>query len=98
MILKTDYGIYDVQAKRARYYNNNLAIELYADWEPFARLTVNLVNDLDEDCAYVDTNNCPWAEHFIVTNNLGYPVGTARRSGYCVYPLYRFNLDKLEEM
>lgn len=100
MILKTDFGTYDVHAKLTTYQNNgNLAIRLVDnDFMPFAMLTVNTDQPLNDNYAYVDTNNCPWAEEFITKYNLGHPVGIARRSGHCVYPLYRFNLTRLEAM
>ena len=44
----------------------------------------------------VDINTCPWAEEFIKTNKLGIPCGVTITSGYCEYPLYIFDLDKLE--
>lgn len=87
-----------------KYANNsNLAIQLYCDnegfEEPFAMLTVNLLNRdrLNENMAYVDTNNCPWAEDFIKEYNLGKNTGKTLASGYCIYPLYEFNLNELRK-
>lgn len=87
------YGeTYDVTMKKDRYSNNgNLAIKLTCeDGEPFATLTVNLNTKLDEDLAYVDTNNVPNAEQFIKENDLGEFTGVYGFSGFCQYPLYRF--------
>lgn len=94
----TDFGIYDVEIEVASYRNNsNLAILLNSPTEgPFATLTVNL-GELEEGYAFVDMNNCPWAETFIRENELGEFTGTSRLSGYCVYPLYKFDMSKLEE-
>lgn len=79
------------------HYNNNnsLAVMLETDdGEPFATLTVNLSDGIAEgEYQYVDTNNCPWAEDFIKENGLGTPMGIMGYSGYCQYPLYRFNLE-----
>ena len=52
---------------------------------------------LHEDEAYVDVNNCPWAKDFIEINKLGTPTGVSTGSGYCLYPLYKFDLEKVEE-
>ena len=95
----TDFGTYDVIAYKHRYYdNNNLAVELITrDREPFARLTVNLGPKLRRDHAFVDTNNCPWAPQFLQEHNLAKPVGAVGHSGFCDYPLYKFDLSKLEE-
>ena len=95
--VKTFFGEYDVEIRKQKYYDNkNLAIDLFDPVEgPFARLTVNLGVKLPENMAYVDTNNCRWAEEFIEENGLGKPTGDFGASGYCVYPLYEFYLDKM---
>ncbi len=66
--------------------------------EPFADLTVNLGGDMPNYCAYVDTNNLPDAESFIQEHELGTFTGFTKRSGYCEYPLYMFEPDKLREL
>lgn len=99
MKVKTYFGEYEVEMERSTYFNNkSLAIQLtcideeYGFKEPFAMLTVNLDDGMaNDEYAYVDTNNCPWAEEFIEENNLGSPTGIMGFSGYCAYPLYRFN-------
>lgn len=82
----------------ARTYssNHNLAIQLVcADGEPYATLTVNFDALDDPTLAYVDTNNVPEAERFIVDNDLGYHIDQYKASGWCMYPLFKFNLEKL---
>lgn len=82
---------YDVTIQESKYVNNgNFALSLLCDDGPFAVITVNLNETLPEKFAYVDTNNCPWAEEFIKENNLGKFLGVHGYSGYCSYPLYRF--------
>ena len=96
----TDFGTYEVNISRSTYRNNgNLAIILDSPTEgPFATLTVNLDGPkLSKNYAFVDTNNCPWAEAFIKEHGLGKPTGTVGYSGYCQYPLYEFDLSKLGE-
>lgn len=82
--------------------NNNLAIFMtsYEEGypEPWSNLTVNLSEKLPLDFAYVDTNNngqeiLKWIED----NKLGKFTGVMKRSGYCTYPLYTFNLKQIEE-
>lgn len=93
------YGkTYEVTIKKTEYSNNgSLAILLETtDYEPFGVITVNLPNSCaSEEYQYVDTNNCPWAEKFIKDNGLGNPTGIMGYSGFCQYPLYRFNLEAL---
>lgn len=99
--VKTEFGTYrDITISTARYnYDDSLAIELISDSKgPFARLTVCIDNNikLKDNESFVDTNNCPWAIEFIEQNKLGEYTGEFGASGYCVYPLYRFNLDTIK--
>lgn len=86
--------------KSAYCQNGGLALPMFVEetYEPFATLTVNLSENLKlpENMAYVDTNNCPWAEEFIAKYELGKPTGQTAQSGWCTYPLYVFDLGKLE--
>ena len=96
--VKTFFGDYDVEVKTAKYADNgNLAVQLYdaSDGCPFARLTVNLGKKLKDGMAYLDTNNCPWAEDFVIENGLGEETGDIGMSGYCFYPLYKFNVERM---
>ena len=95
----TDFGTYDVTLRKTSYKNNNnLAIALDSPTEgPFAVITVN-IHELPEGYAFVDTNNCPWAEKFIKDHGLGEFANAVGHSGYCTYPLYKFDMEKLAEM
>ena len=94
---------YEVSVKPCKYVDGGLAIAMdYLDDEfgcmlPFARLTVNLGRQ-NNGYAYVDTNNCPWAEDFIKENGLGEFTGKICRSGFCEYPLYKFNMEKIGDV
>lgn len=99
-LLETDYGTHGVYFSLDRYrHNDSLAIELIDSEDncPYARITVCIDNPfkLAHNESFVDTNNCPWAEKFIKDNELGKPAGKVWYSGFCTYPLYEFNLDKL---
>ena len=101
MICRTDFGTYDVDIFVSRYCDNgNLAIQLISPTEgPFATITVNLsAGQLPEDCAFVDTNNCPWAPDFIAEHGLGRCTCMIGASGYCTYPMYEFDVDKLDNL
>jgi hypothetical protein len=67
---------------------------------PFATLTVNLVlGSQSFSRAFVDVNNCPWIEPFLVSNDIAVPVKNIQaRSGYVMYPLYDFDLTKLAKI
>ena len=97
--VETEFGTYNVTIETSKYmFGDNLAIRLITDFgELFATLTVNLAEwTLPNDKAFIDTNNCPWAEKFIADNKLGKPTGIRGASGYCVYPQYRFDMEKLK--
>lgn len=92
---------YEVKVTSSRYTsNNNYAVRLEElDGAPFAIITVNLPErQLPHGYAFVDTNNYPWAEEFISKYELGEPAGIAAQSGYCVYPLYKFDTNRIKEL
>jgi len=51
----------------------------------------------DESHAYIDTNNCSWAEKMLRQHRIAKDTDIWERSGYCTYPLYEFNLAKFYE-
>ena len=64
--------------------------------EPWSDLTVNLGVECKANCAYIDTNNNGDAIiAWLCENNLGYPTGHMRPSGFCIYPEFEFNMDVL---
>ena len=102
--LKTQFGSYEVLPYEMRYVvNNAIAVQLMDadDFAPFAMLTVNLPDDEDtrelcgDNAQFVDTNNCPWAIEFLEENEIAKPTGFCGFSGFCVYPLYQFDTNKL---
>lgn len=100
MKVKTNFGEYDVVIDVAKYSsNNNTAIQLYenGDWQPFATITTNII-PLPENFIALDTNNCPWAEAFLEENGLIVDAWGELASGFCVYPVYEIDLNKLNEL
>lgn len=66
--------------------------------EPYGDMTVNLEGKAPSYCGYIDTNSMPELEKFITENDIGEFTGLTKRSGFCEYPLYLFNVDKLREL
>lgn len=87
-----------VKVKKSWYLDNhNTCIALIAtDGEPYAIITKN-IEELPEDFAAIDTNNCPWAEDFLKENDLGEETEMSFASGFCHYPIYKLNLNKIVE-
>ena len=76
--------------------NDNTAVSLMSDTEgPIANLTVN-IDDLPEDMAALDVNNCHFAEELFKKYDLGRPIGEIK-SGYVTYPIYELNLSLMHE-
>lgn len=78
--------------------NNTLAIVALDEYgEEFCKLSVNLNSPMQGDnLAFVDTNNLPWVEQFLQENDIAYPMFYSECSGWCNYPLYGFNKNKME--
>ena len=93
-----DGEMYDVSLFVGEYQNNDRLAIILIDEEgyDFADLTVNLSGErCPEGCAFLDTNNLPSAEDFVERYGLGEFTGYWGHSGYCSYPLYRFDLEKI---
>ena len=84
-----------------RYANNDhIALEIFSLEEgPFANLTVNLPDTkrMPENYGFVDVNNFPQAEAVIAKLGIGKPTGRIASSGFCFYPLYEFDPEKIAE-
>ena len=66
--------------------------------EPYCNLTVNLDMQLGKGLAFIDVNNADKRLlRFLEKQGFITPTGVTMPSGYVVYPLYRLNLDKIEE-
>ena len=66
--------------------------------EPYGDVTVNLLASVPPYCAFVDTNNMPELEDFLVENGIAEFTGLEQKSGYCSYPLYQFDVEKMREL
>lgn len=101
MTLRTTFGTYEnVFLQVGKYQaDNSVAIRAQNQQDgPIATLTVCLCDkSLSEGEAYIDTNNCPWAVEFIEKEGLGKRTGRTGRSGYCTYPVVKFDMAKVRE-
>lgn len=102
-----DYiGDYKVEFLVDKYANNGrLALMLFSYdeeeecMEDFCDVTVNLpeYSLSDENCAFLDTNNAPYILNFLLDNKLGELTGRQPQSGFCTYPEFRFDMEKIAE-
>ena len=99
--VKTSYATYTDCTLRIGQYqmDDSIAVEIFSRRKgPVARITVCLCDPtLEENEAYVDTNNCPWVVDFLKSKRLAKPTGRKRRSGYCIYPSMKFDREKMAE-
>ena len=106
---KSQFGpTYNIMLSIVNYIPGNIAIQMscwdseYNFWEPYATLTVNFEdmhhNTLRPFEAYVDVNNLPNILEWIRENNLGEITDVRMSSGFCSYPLVRFNKNRLLEL
>lgn len=79
--------------------DNSLYLGIWNDEEgPIADITVCLGGaKKNESFSYLDMNNCPWAANLVKELEIAKDTGMTQRSGYCIYPLYEFDMDKVNE-
>lgn len=79
--------------------DGSVALTVFTEhYESFAGITTFLCDlGIKKDEGYVDTNNCQWAEDFIAKYKLGEPTGGYKSSGFCIYPLYKFDMDEIQK-
>ena len=51
-----------------------------------------------KNAAYIDTNNCPWAEKLLTEAGVAKKTSRTYASGFCAYPLYVFDEKFLREI
>jgi hypothetical protein len=99
MELVTKYGRYEnIELRAGRYCcDGSLAVYIWDRFEGcIAKLTTCLDdNTLQNDEAYVDSNNCEWAEDFLIQNHIATKLDRIRISGYCIYTAFKFDTSKL---
>ena len=107
LILKKYGNEYPMTFKTSNYSTNgNLYVGLvsHADGfpEPWSDLTVNLSTkcapNCAPNCAFIDVNNNGTEIiHWLVENGLGELKHRIEHSGFCIYPEFEFNMERLME-
>lgn len=77
-------------------YENGVKLDGY--YEPWSTLTVNLPKrKCKPNCAFIDVNNNGDIIGWLEKNNLGFETGVFEISGFCIYPMFEFNMDELKK-
>lgn len=106
MEYETFWGSTEKVVPRLNSYanNNNLYLGLsyfdgeYEEWLPYTDVTVN-VGNLPYLKSAIDTNNNGTTIiNFLEKNGFGHLTGEIIESGFCKYPVFAFNEDKLKEV
>lgn len=88
------YTVHDFMGKEMP----GLCIQFNCKYESFATLTVCLGEFIGvKNCAYIDTNNCYFADQ-LLRQLPAKETGLTRHSGFCEYPLWRFEEDFLRSI
>ena len=89
LTIETSMGKFSIQF--GKFYNGNLAIQLFEDYEPYARISVNLDELLAPREFYFDDNNCGLLKQELLDSKLFHDTGKRKKSGYCFYPLFKLD-------
>jgi len=89
LTIETSMGKFSIQF--GKFYNGNLAIQLFEDYEPYARISVNLDELLAPREFYFDDNNCGLLKQELLDSKLFHDTGKRKKSGYCFYPLLKLD-------
>ncbi len=95
---------YNIAFRLGNYENGNLAIlmECYKDDGTydgaFAKLTVNLGLELMEGYGFLDVGDLgDEIVSWVIDNGLGEDTGYREKTDFVIYPLFKFNMDKIKE-
>ena len=101
---------YNIGLAKGNYSNNGtLAILMYLTTpkgkikDEFGNLTVNIGESNfmanENDTQFINTNHLgSEITNWLIENNIAKPTGLIGHSGYCSYPLFKFNKQALDEM
>ena len=98
--VKTEFGNYPNCFFEINKYrdNDHIAVSIFSSEEgPFSPVTVNIsgIERFPKNYSCVDTNNAPFIEKLIKKLGIATPAGITLKSGWCTYPVYIFDEDKL---
>lgn len=80
-------------------YEMTDSLDLFSSLELFAVITINLPEsaDLPFGTQFIDVNNHPWVDGWLIDNSIAEPIGKFAKCGFCIYPAFKFNLQESGE-
>lgn len=102
VVVEPELGLYSVRDFMGEE-GHILGIQLYfrdedGERKPFRTLTTSFGEFIGlKDSAYIDTNNNPFAAQ-LLTMGFCQDTGFTKHSGFCIYPLWKFDEDFLKEI
>ena len=84
----------------SKYSNNgHVAVQIWCEDGPYSTLTVNVngIKKFPENCSALDVNNFPNGTGLVKRLGIAKPTGKYLGSGFCSYPVYEFDMDKLRK-
>lgn len=103
LTVNTTYSTYkDCYLTIQQYqYDGSLCVNIINDTDgPIARITTcipDCSSGLINDESFLDSNNCPWALDFVKKYNLGTETDKYGFSGFCRYPVIKWNMTELDK-
>ncbi len=92
------YSVTDFMGRKMTIPGISLTVDTSEGEEPFAVLTKSFGEFIGmKDSAYIDTNNCAFADTF-VDLGIAQPTGLTKESGFCSYPLWKFDEEFLKQI
>ena len=67
------------------------------DFYPCIDITTNIGEVCPETCAFIDINNYPGIDNWLMANGIAEPTGNWGISGCYLYPEFHFNMNKVYE-
>ena len=73
-------------------YDMTDSLDLFSGLELFAVITINLPEsaDLPFGAQFVDVNNYPWIDEWLIDNSIAEPIWKFAKCGFCIYPAFKF--------
>ena len=99
--VNTQYSTYkDCYLDIKQYqYDGSVCVQIMNQTDgAIARITTcipDCSSSLDNDESFIDLNNCPWALDFIKKYNLGTVTDKYGYSGFCKYPVVKWDINEL---